>query len=74
MDGRGRYQDNIFIERLWWIVKYHYLYLHTSNNSAELRGGLKNWFNFYNRERFHQSLSDKTPNEVYCPALYSETV
>ena len=74
MDGRGRYQDNIFIERLWWTVKYHYLYLHTFNNGAELRCGLKNWFNFYNRERFHQSLDDKTPNEVYCPALYSEAV
>ena len=65
MDGRGRYQDNIFIERLWWTVKYHYLYLHTFNNGAELRQGLKNWFAFYNQERFHQSLGDKTPDEVY---------
>ena len=66
MDGRGRYQDNIFIERLWWTVKYHFLYLHAFNNGAELRQGLKNWFNFYNQERFHQSLGDKTPDEVYC--------
>ena len=65
MDGRGRYQDNIFVERLWWSVKYHYLYLHAFNNGAELRQGLKNWFNFYNKERFHQSLGDKTPDEVY---------
>ncbi len=65
MDGRGRYQDNIFIERLWWTVKHHYLYLHTFNNGAELRQGLKNWFAFYNQERFHQSLGDKTPDEVY---------
>jgi len=65
MDGRGRYQDNIFVERLWWTVKYHYLYLHAFNNGAELRQGLKNWFNFYNQERFHQSLDDKTPDEVY---------
>jgi len=65
MDGRGRYQDNIFVERLWWTVKYHYLYLHAFNNGAELRQGLKNWFTFYNQERFHQSLDDKTPDEVY---------
>ena len=65
MDGRGRYQDNIFIERLWWTVKYHYLYLHAFANGAELRQGLKDWFSYYNQERSHQSLNDKTPNETY---------
>ena len=65
MDGRGRFHDNIFIERLWWTVKYQYLYLHAFNNGAELRAGLGNWFRFYNKERFHQSLDDKTPDEVY---------
>ena len=40
MDGRGRFQDNIFIERLWWTVKYQYLYLHTFENGGELRKGL----------------------------------
>ena len=65
MDGRGRYQDNIFIERLWWTVKYHYLYLHAFNNGTELRHGLKNWFSFYNQERPHQTLGNKTPDEVY---------
>jgi putative transposase len=65
MDGRGRFQDNIFIERLWWTVKYQYLYLHTFDNGTELRQGLKGWFNFYNEERPHQSLDDKTPDEVY---------
>ena len=49
MDGRGRYLDNIFVERLWWTVKYHYLYLHAFNNGTELKQGLKNWFNFYNK-------------------------
>jgi len=72
MDGRGRYLDNIFIERLWWTVKYHYLYLRTFDNGAELRQGLNNWFAFYNQERFHQSLGDKTPNEVYWQTLVSE--
>ena len=65
MDGRGNFRDNIFIERLWWTVKYQYLYLHAFNDGFELRQGLRDWFRFYNKERFHQSLDDKTPDEVY---------
>ncbi len=44
MDGRGRFQDNIFIERLWWTVKHHYVYLQTFENGSDLRNGLKHWF------------------------------
>ena len=65
MDGRGRVQDNIFIERLWWTVKYHYLYLHTFDNGTQLRSGLKEWFLHYNEERSHQALDNLTPDEVY---------
>jgi putative transposase len=65
MDGRGRFQDNIFIERLWWTVKHHYLYLRTFENGSALRNGLKYWFKYYNQERFHQSLGNLTPDEVY---------
>lgn len=65
MDGRRRVQDNIFIERLWWTLKYHYLYLRSFTNGSELRIGLRDWFIFYNRERFHQSLDNRTPDEVY---------
>ncbi len=65
MDGRGRCQDNIFIERLWWTLKYHYLYQWTFENGPDLRTGLKNWFEYYNHERFHQALDDLTPDEVY---------
>ncbi len=65
MDGRGRYLDNIFIERLWWTVKYQYLYLRTFDDGAQLRKGLNKWFRFYNQERFHQSLNDCTPNEIF---------
>jgi putative transposase len=65
MDGRGRFQDNIFIERLWWTVKYQYLYLHAFDNGGQLRQGLNNWFRFYNQERPHQSLADNSPDEVY---------
>ena len=65
MDGRGRCQDNIFVERLWWTIKHHYLYLHTFNGGAELRQGLSAWIDFYNHERGHSSLDDRTPDEVY---------
>jgi putative transposase len=65
MDGRGRVQDNIFIERLWWTLKYHYLYLHAFDNGAELRRGLQQWVDFYNQERSHQGLDNLTPDEVY---------
>jgi len=65
MDGRGRVQDNIFIERLWWTLKYQYLYLWSFNNGTELRQGLGQWFKFYNAERSHQALDNLTPDEVY---------
>lgn len=65
MDGRGRFQDNIFIERLWWTLKYHYFYLRVFETGSELRNGLRNWFQYYNQERFHQSLENWTPNEIY---------
>ena len=65
MDGRGRFQDNIFIERLWWTVKYQYLYLRAFDDGKELNKGLKKWFQYYNQDRFHQSLEDWTPDEIY---------
>lgn len=65
MDGRGRCIDNIFVERLWWTVKYHYLHLHAFENGSELRKGLRSWFEYYNRERTHQSLNRMTPDECY---------
>ena len=65
MDGRGRCQDNIFIERLWWTTKYHYLYLWSFDGGSDLRKGLNWWFQFYNHERPHQNLDTKTPDEVY---------
>jgi putative transposase len=65
MDGRGRFQDNIFVERLWWTVKHHYLYLRAFDNGTDLRKGLKRWFDYYNQERPHQSLENQTPDEVY---------
>lgn len=74
MDGRGRVQDNIFIERLWWTLKYHYLYLWSFENGTDLRAGLGKWFAFYNSDRPHQALDDLTPDEVYydLPHPYAE--
>ena len=65
MDGRGRVQDNIFIERLWWTTKYQYLYLRSFDNGSALRIGLVEWFRFYNQERPHQTFDILTPDEVY---------
>ena len=65
MEGRGRVQDNIFIERLWWSLKYQYLYLRSFENGLALRRGLTEWINGYNRDRGHSALDDKSPDEVY---------
>ena len=68
MDGRGRALDNIFIERLWRSVKYEDIYLKEYRTVPELKRGISEYFRFYNMERFHQSLSYKTPDEVYASA------
>ena len=65
MDGKGRAIDNIFIERLWRSVKYENVYLQVYANGVELDEGLEKYFEFYNNERFHQSLDYKTPSSVY---------
>ncbi len=65
MDGKGRYLDNIFIERLWRSVKYEKVFLEDFETVSELTKGLKEYFNFYNYERPHQSFSGKTPAEIY---------
>ena len=65
MDGRGRATDNIFVERLWRSVKYENVYLKGYETILEAESGLKEYFNFYNTERHHQSLGYKTPWIVY---------
>jgi putative transposase len=66
-DGRGRALDNIFVERLWRSVKYEEVYLKDYQTVSEARNGLKDYFHFYNYERYHQSLDYKTPFSVYRP-------
>ena len=65
MDGKGRALDNVFVERLWWSVKYENVYLHSYQNGEELFEGLSNYFDYYNNRRLHSSLDYKTPNEVF---------
>jgi len=69
MDGRGRCLDNIFVERLWRTVKYENVYLKDYQTIPEAQAGLAEYFEFYNTERFHQSLDDKTPWQVYSQGL-----
>jgi len=65
MDGRGRALDNIFTERLWRTVKHEDIYLRDYGRMPQLQAGLTEYFEFYNTERPHQSLSNLTPAEVY---------
>ena len=65
MDGKGRWMDNVFIERLWRSVKYEEIYIKEYNSVTELIQSLKRYFNFYNFERTHQALDGKTPAELY---------
>ena len=69
MDGKGRYSDNLFIERLWRTVKYEEVYLKAYDDGRDARIGIGNYFRFYNTERPHQSLGYRTPAEVFTPSL-----
>ncbi len=65
MDGRGRWMDNVFIERLWRSLKYESIYLHTFETGSELRAGLTFWIGYYNARRPHSTLAGSTPDEAY---------
>ena len=69
MDGRGRYLDNIFIERLWWSLKYECVYLHEYTDARELLRGITHWFDFYNTKRGHSALAGRTPDDAYFTGL-----
>ena len=69
MDGRGRAFDKIFVERLWRNVKYEDVYLNGYATMGELLMGLTKYFAFYNDERMHQSLGNKTPDVVYASGI-----
>ena len=70
MDGKGRYMDNIFVERLWRSLKYEEVYLNAYASVAEAKASIGSWLSFYNEERQHQSLGYRTPRQAYeaeCP-------
>ena len=65
MDGKGRWVDNVFVERLWRSVKYEEVYLKAYDSIGSARTSLGQYFEFYNEERRHQSLDRRTPDSVY---------
>jgi transposase InsO family protein len=72
MDGRGRWMDNVFIERLWRSVKYEEVYLKGYESIPEARQELAAYFDFYNLRRRHQGLEDRTPDQVYWSTLRTD--
>ena len=65
MDGRGRWMDNVFIERLWRSLKYECVYLHAFEAGSELCAGLSRWIGCDNVRRPHSALAGRTPDEPY---------
>lgn len=65
MDGKGRWMDNVFIERLWRSLKYEEVYVHAYDDLSNARRGIRDWFAFYNGERPHQTLGYQTPKSFY---------
>ena len=69
MDGKGSWRGNVFIERLWRSVKYEEVHLKAYESVAHARKSIEHYLTWYNRQRPHSSLSDKTPDEAYFAML-----
>jgi putative transposase len=65
MDGRGRWRDNIFVERIWKSIKYEEVYLHAYESVSQTRASIDRTIDFYNTTRPHSSLRELTPDQVY---------
>ena len=74
MDGKGRWVDNVFVERLWRSVKYEDVYLRAYETPTERRRGLDRYFTFYNTRRRHSALDRRTPDAVYFDQANQELV
>ena len=72
MDGRGRWMDNVFIERLWRSLKYECVYLNDFETGSALRTGVGRWFDYYNNHRAHSTLAGQTPTEAYEQIRFSD--
>ncbi len=73
MDGKGSWKDNVFIERFWKTVKYEEVYLKGYESLTQARKELKGYMEFYSRERRHQGLDSRTPEEVYWSTLHPKS-
>ena len=69
MDGKGRWRDNVFVERLWRSLKYEEVYLHAYDDVPQARRGIGDYFAFFNDERPHQALGYSVPSAVYFSSL-----
>ena len=65
MDGKGRFLDNIFIERLWRTLKYECVYLHAWETGSKTKAAIRKWMTFYHHQRPHLAFSGKPPALVY---------
>jgi putative transposase len=65
MDGKGRWMDTVFIERLWRSLKYECVYLNPADHGYQIKPLITSWIDHYNRERPHSALGGRTPREVY---------
>ena len=72
MDGRGRWMDNVFIERLWRSLKYECVYLNAFETGSEARTGIGRWVAYYNADRPHSVFAGRTPDEVYATQASEE--
>ncbi len=72
MDGKGRWVDNVFVERLWRSIKYEEIYLKAYETPRQAESEIGKYFRFYNEKRRHQGLAGKTPDEVYDADLFDE--
>jgi putative transposase len=72
MDGRGRWMDNVFIERLWRSLKYECVYLNAFETGSEARTGIGCWIDYYNADRPHSVFAGRTPDEVYATQANQE--
>jgi putative transposase len=64
MDGKGRWMDNVFIERLWRSLKYECVYLHNFENGTEAKSVIGNWMMYYNTDRPHSTFDGQTPHDI----------
>ena len=72
MDGKGRWIDNVFIERFWRSIKYEEIYLHAYDDVRHARNGIDSYMQYYNMERRHASLDKLTPDQAYNQSVISQ--